>query len=197
MRKPRQGDGRKKRNGVPPPPKFDLWALADSTVITQNEVGAVERRSITAIEKGRYSGTDGLDWIYVNGFPRCRVGSLKRKMAGDPTVRRPAVRQPKAASKVKASVLPSLRKPPVPRTRLLALRPGEPREDADAPRQTTPAERKLREPKVWLAKARKDHPQEQNERPAAYARRLYTLMQTADVTRVWSAKTLRRRLYDK
>jgi hypothetical protein len=52
------------------------------------------------------------------------------------------------------------------------------------------------EPKVWLAEVFKEHPQWQNEKPAAYARRLHALMQTADVTQVWSFSSLRRRLYD-
>jgi hypothetical protein len=60
-----------------------------------------------------------------------------------------------------------------------------------------PAERKLMEPKAWLASARKEHPQRQNERTSDYRDRLHDLMTKADVTKVWSPETLRRRLYDK
>jgi hypothetical protein len=52
------------------------------------------------------------------------------------------------------------------------------------------------QPKAWLAKARKDHPQSRNEKPIVYARRLYPLMQKADVTKVWKFRTLQRRLND-
>ena len=83
------------------------------------------------------------------------------------------------------------------RTHLLALLPEEPREREEALRQTKPAERKLMEPKAWLAEVRKEYPQQQNERPAAYARRLHALMQKANVTKLWSSETLLRRLYDK
>jgi hypothetical protein len=59
-----------------------------------------------------------------------------------------------------------------------------------------PPERKL-DPKVWLAKVRKDHPQRQDERPGEYRNRLHGMMQSAPVTRTWTLETLRRRLYDK
>jgi len=84
----------------------------------------------------------------------------------------------------------------VSREHLVALLPEEPRERVEEQGQTLPAERKLMEPKVWFDEIRKKHPREQNEGPAAYARRLHALMQSTDVTRVWRFKTLRRRLYD-
>ena len=80
--------------------------------------------------------------------------------------------------------------------RLLALLPEEPRGPEDALRQTKPAERKLTEPKAWLAKVRKEHPRKQRERMSDYVDRLHTLMQEADVTDIWPISTLRRRLYD-
>jgi hypothetical protein len=59
-----------------------------------------------------------------------------------------------------------------------------------------PAKRKLMKPKEWLAKACRESPQLKNELRGPYARRLHGLMQTADVSKVWSFETLRRRLYD-
>jgi hypothetical protein len=78
---------------------------------------------------------------------------------------------------------------------LLALLPEAAREREEALQQTRLAERKLGS-KAWLAKVRKEHPRQQDERLGDYARRLHDLMQEAGVTKVWSFKTLRRRLYD-
>ena len=84
----------------------------------------------------------------------------------------------------------------VPHKQLLMLLPEEFREREEALRQTEPAEQKLMKPKVWLAKVRKEYPQQKNEQPTAYARRLHPLMQKAAVTRIWSFETLVRRLHD-
>ena len=78
---------------MPPPPSFSLSALPDDVLLTQIEVAAVQRKAVPTVEKGRYDGNDGLQWIYVGGWPRCIAGSLKKVMAGDPTVRRPPVPQ--------------------------------------------------------------------------------------------------------
>jgi hypothetical protein len=43
----------------------------------------VQRKSVVAIEKGRFSGIDNLEWLYSDGFPRCTAGSLKKKMKSD------------------------------------------------------------------------------------------------------------------
>jgi hypothetical protein len=62
--------------------------------------------------------------------------------------------------------------------------------------QTRPAERKL-EPKVWLAWALKEHPEQQNERSTPYIRHLHGLMQEADnVTYAWKYETFRIRYYE-
>ena len=42
----------KRERGMPAPVTFDFWKLADSTLITQIEVAAIERRSVVAIETG-------------------------------------------------------------------------------------------------------------------------------------------------
>ena len=84
----------------------------------------------------------------------------------------------------------------VSRTHLLELLPKEPRERTETPRQTQPADRKL-EPKVWLAWAREEYPQQRNERSTPYIRRLHGLMQKADnVTEVWAFETFRVRYYE-
>jgi hypothetical protein len=74
---------------------------------------------------------------------------------------------------------------------------GEPLEPGAVEMLPEPPEPELLEPKAWLANVRKDHPQARNEKPIVYARRLYPLMQKADVTKVWKFKTLQRRLCDK
>jgi hypothetical protein len=74
-------------------------------------------------------------------------------------------------------------------------------ERIEAPEPTRPAERKLLRPKAWLAKALKDHQQQETEGPTDYANRLYPLMQnakeTGEVTKVWAFTTLLRRLQDR
>ena len=71
------------------------------------------------------------------------------------------------------------------------------REREETPEQTKPAEREKMEPKIWLAWARKKYPQQRNERPTAYIRRLHGLMQKADnVTEVWTFETFRVRYYE-
>ena len=82
------------------------------------------------------------------------------------------------------------------RTDLLALLPEGPGERVEVLGQAKPAKRKLIEPKAWLAKIRKEHRRQQNELVFNYARRLHVLMSKAEVTKVWSVDTLRRRLYD-
>jgi hypothetical protein len=78
---------KERQHGVPPPPTFSLAALSDDTLLRQVEVAAVKRESVTYTEKKRYAGTDGLDWKYIGGWPRCTVGSLKKVMQSDPTKR--------------------------------------------------------------------------------------------------------------
>lgn len=85
----------------------------------------------------------------------------------------------------------------VSRKHLLALLPEEPRKRAEAPRQIEPAERYSIAPKDWLSVVRKDQPRQENEPLVAYANRLLALMQEANVAKVWSFKTLLRRLHDK
>ena len=80
----------KRFRGIPDPLPFSLGALADDQLLTENEVAALRRESISGAQKKRLSGRDGLEWVYVDGRPRCRVGSLKRKLAGS-AVRLPSV----------------------------------------------------------------------------------------------------------
>jgi hypothetical protein len=85
----------------------------------------------------------------------------------------------------------------VSKTHLRALLPDGRAEYDEAPEQSTPAARKSLGPKGWLADARKKHPRLQNETQTAYAVRLHSLMQEADLKKRWSPDTLLRRLYDK
>lgn len=52
-------------------------------------------------------------------------------------------------------------------------------------------------PHLWFAEALKALPRQQGEQPDDYARRLYQLMQVANLTKPWSFATLKRRLYDR
>ena len=79
---------RKKQRGVPPPATFSLAELPDDSLLTQKEVSAVRRQSVTWTEKLRYEKRDDLEWIYDNGRPRCTVKSLKQVMQNNSTERR-------------------------------------------------------------------------------------------------------------
>ena len=74
-----------------------------------------------------------------------------------------------------------------------------PRTDSDLqpepPQPNTTATPKT--PQVWFAEALKALPRQQGEQPDDYARRLYQLMQVANLTKPWSFGTLKRRLYDR
>jgi hypothetical protein len=59
----------------------------------------------------------------------------------------------------------------------LSGKPLEPSAVEVLPEPTRPAEPESLEPKAWLAWARKEYPQQRNERPGAYIRRLLGLMQ--------------------
>ena len=84
---------RREQRGVPPLPTFSLTALADDVLLTQKEVAAWKRESVTWTEKQRFEKRDGLEWKYIGGRPRCTVKSLKKVMQGDDSVRRPPVKQ--------------------------------------------------------------------------------------------------------
>ena len=98
MRKPLTEEERKqkrrKARGVPAPPTLSLAKLPDDVLLTQKEVAAWTRQSLTWVEKLRYEERDNLDLRYVNGKPRATAGSLKKVVAGDPTVRRRGPVQP-------------------------------------------------------------------------------------------------------
>jgi hypothetical protein len=79
---------RKKQRGVPPPPTFSLSELPDDGLLTQKEVAAWTRQSVTWAEKLRYEGRDRLEWVYFNGKPRCTVKSLKQVLQNNSTERR-------------------------------------------------------------------------------------------------------------
>ena len=67
----------------------------------------------------------------------------------------------------------------------------------ETPEQAKPAEREKMGPTKWLAWARKEYPQQRNERPTPYIRRLHGLMEKTDnVTEVWTFKTFRVRYYE-
>jgi hypothetical protein len=74
--------GKKRFRGVPPPLSFSIGALADDALLTEIEVAAASRESIIGVSKKRLAASDGLEWRYINGRPRCTVGSLKKKLAG-------------------------------------------------------------------------------------------------------------------
>jgi hypothetical protein len=85
----------------------------------------------------------------------------------------------------------------VPLARLRELLPAGSHENEEAaPRQVKPAEPK-KDPKDWLAWARKEYPKQRNEKSTDYIRRLHGLMEKADnVTEVWGYETLRVRWYE-
>ena len=73
---------------------------------------------------------------------------------------------------------------------LLAKLPEEPRERVEAPGQAKAPEREKMGPEDWLVWARKEYPQQRNERPTSYISRLHGLMEKADnVTYAWKLKT--------
>ena len=51
--------------------------------------------------------------------------------------------------------------------------------------------------KAWWADIRKTRPQRKDEAVGEYVSELHKLMRSANVTKVWSLGSLRRRLYDK
>ena len=80
---------------------------------------------------------------------------------------------------------------------LLAQLPEEPRERVETPGQAKAAEREKMGPKDWIAWARKEYPQQRNEQPTPYIRRLHGLMEKTDnVTEVWTFETFRVRYYE-
>ena len=64
---------------------------------------------------------------------------------------------------------------------------------ADQPSATAPPKVS---PQKWFDDALKGHPRQQGEQKIDYARRLYPLMQAANLTKPWTFETLRRRLDD-
>jgi hypothetical protein len=52
------------------------------------------------------------------------------------------------------------------------------------------------EPKEWFAAARRENPRKAGESVSDYARRLHKIMDEALVTKMWTEKSIRRRLYD-
>ena len=64
MRKPISEQERKRRRrqqrGVPALPTFSLAELSDDVLLTQKEVAAWTRQSVTWVEKLRYEKRDGL-----------------------------------------------------------------------------------------------------------------------------------------
>lgn len=82
----------------------------------------------------------------------------------------------------------------VSREHLIAHLPEGPGDRMKELSRSAPAELKLK-PKAWFAAARAEHPQQEGEDTTTYAHRLHDLMQTANVTKPWSFKTLLRRIY--
>ena len=87
---------KKRFRGIPPPLPFSLSTLTDDQLLTENETAAFKRESIIGTQKKRLAGKDGLEWRYIDGRPRCVVGSLKKKLAGSD------MRIPSVAGRVKA-----------------------------------------------------------------------------------------------
>jgi hypothetical protein len=67
--------------GIPPPPKFDFDAIADSAWLTSDEVAAVLRRSKTTPPSWRAIKNHPLRWERVDGKPLYRVRALRAFIA--------------------------------------------------------------------------------------------------------------------
>ena len=68
--------------GTPPPASFDLEALPDSTLLTEQETAAVGRWSTNTLGAWRRQPNHPLKWELVAGkFVRYRVGDVKRYLA--------------------------------------------------------------------------------------------------------------------
>jgi hypothetical protein len=76
-KKPRQ-----RFRGMPPPPAFDLNALADSTFLNDTETAAVVRRAKATLEVWRKDPNHPLKWRLVGGRWLCEVGSIRRFLKG-------------------------------------------------------------------------------------------------------------------
>jgi hypothetical protein len=72
---------RKGTFGIPPPPKFDFDALADSAWLTSDEVAAVLRRSKTTLPAWRAISHHPLRWEYVDRKPLYRVRNVRAYIA--------------------------------------------------------------------------------------------------------------------
>ena len=77
-KKPRQ-----RFRGTPPPPSFDLDALAPSTLLTEAEVAAACRRSRACIENWRKQPDHPLRWRKISGRILYEVQSLRDFLAGE------------------------------------------------------------------------------------------------------------------
>jgi len=92
-----QGKHKRGDRGIPPHPLVSLDSLPDDAQATQTEVAGYLRKAKITVEKNRMAGTDGLEWVYPNGWPRCVVGSLRKVLRTDKRRRRAPRAQAKRA----------------------------------------------------------------------------------------------------
>ena len=90
---------------VPPPATFDLYALPDTTLLSEREIAALLRVAVSTVQTWRQRGHP-LPWMHIGqGRVRYRAGDLRQFLAsGEP--RRPQPKSP--ATKADAA-------PPAPR----------------------------------------------------------------------------------
>jgi hypothetical protein len=81
---PPESPKRKRRTGTPPPPTFDFDALAGGAWLSNDEVAAVLRVSITTPVDWRQQPDHPLKWQRVNGKPLYRVDDLRAFIAAQP-----------------------------------------------------------------------------------------------------------------
>ena len=89
---------------VPPPLAFDLFALPDSTLITERDVAAAGRWAVSTVEKWRQKKPDHpLKWMCLpGGFVRTTVGDLKKFLeSGKP--REPRQSKPRTRRRERAA----------------------------------------------------------------------------------------------
>jgi hypothetical protein len=86
---PRPTKRHRKNRGVPPPAKFDIDTLPNSSNLTALEAAAVVRRTPGALEQWRRNPNHPLKWRYVDGRPLYRVDAVRDYLTGCDTTTKP------------------------------------------------------------------------------------------------------------